>query len=681
MIIKYVYGNPIQTNAVVHNIEATDVSLNLFKKDGSSFLYDMTSDDIVYGLGEAVRGMNKRGWIYKSFNADDPSHTEDKESLYSSHNFLLISGEKTFGVFVDSPGKVTFDIGYTNIDKLVITPEEENLVFYIIMGEDKKDIVKQFRKFIGKSYIPPLWAFGYQQSRWSYMNKDEVRKVVTEHRVNKVPLDAVYLDIDYMDNYKDFTVDDKSFGDFADFTAEMKEQGVRLVPIIDAGVKIEKGYDIYDEGVKNNYFCKDENGNDFVAAVWPGLTHFPDFFKEDTRTWFGDKYKYLTDLGIEGFWNDMNEPAIFYTKEKLKEAWQKINYYKDKELDINTFFTVRDIFRNLADYKEFYHEINGEKVRHDKVHNLYGFNMTKSASEGLSRIEPDKRFLLFSRSSYIGMHRYAGIWTGDNMSWWSHILLCLKQLPALNMCGFLYVGSDTGGFGANATEDLMLRWLALSVFTPLMRNHSAIGTREQEFYRFTNKNAFKSIISLRYQLLPYLYSEYMKAALNDEMMFRPLSFDYPNDKFAETVEDQLMVGDSIMIAPVYQQNAKGRYVYLPETMLMVRFENGQRKCKPVPCGHHFVEVDLDEVVFFIKENAMLPMSAPVQSTNELDKNKVILLGFVTKRADYKYYMDDGVTTNYNNKLVTFLAEPTSKGLMVATSDTQVDLTPQIYGGE
>lgn len=680
MIIKYSYGAPLETNATVKKIKATQKPLPFLQKEGSSFLYTMDEDSVVYGLGQSMRGINKRGWIYESFNTDVPLHTEDTRSLYGSHNFLLVDAEQTFALFVDSPAKVTFDIGYTQLDELSITLHQPDFDLYIITGTDKKDIVKQFRQLIGKSYIPPLWAFGYQQSRWSYKTADEVREVVRQHRESGVPLDAVYLDIDYMESFKDFTVNEEAFPSFAEFVQEMKAQNIHLVPIIDAGVKIEKGYSVYDEGIKGDHFCKDAEGNNFEAAVWPGLTHFPDFFKEDTRKWFGSKYKYLTDMGIDGFWNDMNEPAIFYTKKKLEAAWKKLESYKDKELDVHNFFEVRDIFKGLDDYEEFYHEINGKSVRHDKVHNLYGFNMTKSAAAALAEIEPQKRMLLFSRASYVGMHRYSGIWTGDNMSWWSHILQCLKQLPGLSMCGFLYAGSDIGGFGTNTTEDLLLRWLAFSVFTPLMRNHSAMGTREQEFYRFSNTEAFKQIITVRYQLLPYLYSEYLKAALNDEMLFKPLSFDYPEDAFAAQVEDQLMVGESIMMAPVYEQNARGRHVYLPENMLMVKCKGEKKSCKRVQKGYIYVRMPLDEVVFFIKENTVVPMSFPVEHTAQLNHQKLILVGLVTDQAKYALYTDDGVSnpclplkTN-----IGVLASPDQ--LMVTTENPLLELVPEIYGG-
>lgn len=284
-------------------------------------------------------------------------------------------------------------------------------------------------------------------------------------------------------------------------------------------------------------------------------------------------------------------------------------------------------------------------MRHDKVHNLFGYYMTRAAGEAFERIDPDKRFLMFSRSSYIGMHRYGGIWTGDNKSWWSHILLNLKMLPSLNMCGFLYTGADLGGFGADTTRDMLLRWLALGVFTPLMRNHAAQGTREQECYQFEAIEDFRHVIGVRYRLLPYLYSEYMKAALNNDLYFKPLAFVYPEDTMALQVEDQMMLGDEIMIAPVYTQNAKGRYVYLPEEMKFVKFlPDGTISEEVLGQGHHYVEIALNEVPLFIRSGKCIPLAESAEYVEAVDMEHMTVHGFAG--AEYMLYEDDGVSRNY-----------------------------------
>ncbi len=652
MVTLHRFGNPFDTESVVEKLTPVSDEVSIGKIDlnkGFNFEYKMDEEDAVYGLGEANRGINKRGYIYVSNATDDPNHTEEKVSLYGAHNFIVIDGKKQVGFYFDYPGTITYDIGYTKYDTFVITADEANLDLYEITGDSLKDIVKQFRKIIGQSYIPPRFAFGYGQSRWGYKCKEDIEYVVNQYRSLGIPLDMVYLDIDYMEDYKDFTVNEKAYPDFKNFVDKMKKDHIHLVPIIDAGVKIEDGYEVYEEGVKGNYFCKKEDGTDFVAAVWPGWTHFPDVLNPEARKWFGNKYKFLTDMGIDAFWNDMCEPAIFYTPEgvaKVKEAIFEYvddvnnNNEKRKELNLSTDKKevseadilnmaneipgkARELMCHLQnapeDYRNFYHNVKGKMIRHDKVHNLYGFNMTKAASEAFKEIAPDKEILMFSRSSFIGAHRYGGIWMGDNQSWWQHILLNLKMLPSLNMCGFLYTGADLGGFGSNTSRELLLRWLALGVFTPLMRNHSALGTREQECYQFEKSEDFKAVISVRYRLIPYLYDTFVRCAKEGEMMFRPLAFDYPEDKIAKSIEDQLMLGEELMIAPVYTQNAIGRAVYLPEDMTFVKFmPDGSLKKEELTSGMHFVEVALNEVPMFIKKGKDIKLVASATSTEELE---------------------------------------------------------------
>lgn len=658
MITKYTYGNPFQTDAVVQKLEVQNGDVPYFTvaktEEQLQFEYTLENEEKVYGLGENVRGINKRGWIYKSCCADEPNHLEDRTSLYASHNFLVLDGGKEqFGVFFDYPGIITFDVGYTHLNELKITLSEPDADVYVMTGESILDIVKQFRQLIGRSYIPPKWAFGYQHSRWGYMNEADIREVVKGHREKKIPLESIYMDIDYMERFKDFTVNQERFPDFPEFVKEMKAQHIHLVPIIDAGVKVEEGYDVYEEGIEKGYFCKKENGEYFVAGVWPGKVHFPDVLNKEAREWFGNKYQVLLDQGIEGFWNDMNEPSIFFAQDRMDETFDKIAELKDKNLDLDTFqqFTglVESLANNTDDFKKFYHNVDGKMMRHDKVHNLFGYNMTRAAGEAFERLSPEKRILMFSRSSYIGMHRYGGIWTGDNKSWWNHLLLNLRMMPSLNMVGILYTGADIGGFGADATEDLVMRWTQLAMFSPLMRNHSAMGTREQEVYRFDHVEEFRKIINIRYGLLAYIYSEYMKSALNSEMYFKPLSFVYTDDEFASQVEDQLLVGDSLMIAPVYNQNAKGRYVYLPEEMAMLRFRGvDDYDTEILPAGHHYVEAGLFEMLVFVRPDKILVLTDGGEYADEVDCDHVKALAFVKTKAEYVWYEDDGMGKDYEN---------------------------------
>lgn len=648
MIKKYRYGTPVKTDATVQTLAAEQKKQTYFSESAEEgkfvFALDMDKDDCVFGLGEQMRGINKRGWVYESWNTDDPILTESRESLYTSHNFIMLIGKRrSFGAFFDCASKVRFDIGYTDPDKLTITSCDCDL--YLVEGESALEIVHEFRELIGKSYIPPKWAFGFAQSHWGYLNEGDIREVFANYKKYNMPLDMIYLDIDYMERFKDFTVDKKAFPDLKKLASDMKKENIHLVPIIDAAVKVEKGYWVYDEGVKHGYFCKDKNGNPYIVGVWPQDSVLPDVLNPEARRWFGSQYRVLMDCGIEGFWNDMNEPGIFYGEESMTAAVKLVEETVSAGLTRPKFDNIQKAAYTLAnsmlDYNAFYHEMDGKTYCHADVHNLFGYNMTRAAAEYFEERDPDKRFLVFSRSSYIGMHRYGGLWTGDNAAWWSHLLLNLKMLPSLDMCGFLYAGADLCGFGQNTTEDLAMRWLALGVFTPLMRNHYN-ASRPQEYYQFKNKEGFKNLLGIRYSVLPYLYSEFVKCALRGQMLFKPLSFVYTEDERCKTVEDQLLLGESIMIAPVYEQNARGRYVYLPEEMKLIRMKAGDKYTEEVlEKGTHYVEVALDEVVFFLRKGHVMPLAKPAGCVASLDEKHLTWLKFIDAETEYEICRDDG----------------------------------------
>ncbi len=654
MITKYRFGRPFETGAVVSqeyelkNVDEKQGKMQIgpvcWEKE-IGFSYQLEEKDIVYGLGQQIRGINKRGWKYISDNFDNPHHQEDSPSLYGSHNFILVSGKEKYALFFDYPAKMVFDIGYSKSDEMTITAESYDMDVYLITGKSETEIVQSFRHMIGQSYMAPRWALGYGQSRWGYKSEQEIRQVAKEYRDRKIPIDSIYLDIDYMERYKDFTINEETFPHFEKLVEDMKSMDIHLVPIIDAGVKIEDGYDVYEQGKEKGYFCKDQDGNDFVAAVWPGRVHLPDVLNEDAAKWFGNQYRFLMQKGIDGFWNDMNEPAIFYTEDRLRDSISQINELAKTNMGIQEYFEMKDIVNGLGnhpkDYELFYHKVGSEYIRHDKVHNLYGYYLTKATSEALDEICPDQRTLLFSRSSYIGMHRYAGIWQGDNKSWWSHLLMNIQMTCNLNMVGFLYTGADMGGFGSDTTADLMQRWIQFAMFTPLMRNHSANGTRMQELYRFENVDAMKDLLQLRYRLLPYIYSEYMKAALTDTMMFKPLAFEY-TDARSKEVEDQLLFGNELMLIPVYTQNTTGRFVYLPEEMMLVRINRlGKVETEVMQQGDYYISYEYNELVFFIRKGKAFPYGKMMQSSASIQAgDDYQLIGY--EKASYELYEDDGI---------------------------------------
>lgn len=660
MIQRFSFGHPFPTQSVVLSLPAESGPVPFLTPDDSGWQLTLSEQAAVYGLGEMPRGINKRGWHYITNNTDESRHSEDKLSFYGAHNFLLVrDGSTCFGLFVDFPGKVYYDIGYTRHDLFSFHTETPDYDLYLLSGGNENAVCKEFRTLIGRSYIPPKWAFGLAQSRWGYKTEEDVREVARQYKEHDLPLDMICMDIEYMQDYADFTVNKERFPDLTKLSADLKAQGIRLVPIIDAGVRIDPNDPTCTEGLEKGYFCKKADETPFVAAVWPGKAYFADFLRPEVREWFGHKYKALTDCGIEGFWNDMNEPSLFYSPERLRAFLNDMAALREKDnIEQEEFFPrvvggAMGLMNSPADYASFYHEVDGQKVRHDQVHNLYGGSMTRAAGEAFVDLRPGQRTLLYSRSSFIGSHRYGGIWLGDNNSSWAQLLANIQMMPSVQMCGFLYSGADLCGFSSDTTPDLALRWLEFGLLTPLMRNHSAVGTRMQEYYRFPEVlPAVRNMIRLRYALLPYLYSEFMKAALENTSYFRPLAFDYPDDPDAREVEDQLLLGEGLMAAPVYVQNAHGRHVYLPEPMKLLRLRAVDDYDEEIlPAGHHYIRCALDEVLLFLRPGHIIPVAQPANSTSELDDASLTLWSFLPdgESAEYRMYRDDGVTTEYEKK--------------------------------
>ena len=660
MIQRFSFGHPFPTQSVVLSLPAESGPIPFLTPDGSGWQLTLSEQAAVYGLGEMPRGINKRGWHYIANNTDESRHSEDKLSFYGAHNFLLVrDGSTCFGLFVDFPGKVYYDIGYSRHDLLSFHTETPDYDLYLLSGGSENAICREFRTLIGRSYIPPRWAFGLAQSRWGYKTEEDVREVARQYKEHDLPLDMICMDIEYMQDYADFTVNKERFPDLTKLSADLKAQGIRLVPIIDAGVRVDPNDSTCTEGLEKGYFCKKADGTPFVAAVWPGKAYFADFLRPEVREWFGHKYKALTDCGIEGFWNDMNEPSLFYSPERLRAFLDDMAALREKDnIEQEEFFPrvvggAMGLMNSPADYASFYHEADGRKVRHDQVHNLYGGSMTRAAGEAFADLRPGQRTLLYSRSSFIGSHRYGGIWLGDNNSSWAQLLANIQMMPSVQMCGFLYSGADLCGFSCDTTPDLALRWLEFGLLTPLMRNHSAVGTRMQEYYRFPEVlPAVRNMIRLRYALLPYLYSEFMKAALENTSYFRPLAFDYPDDPDAREVEDQLLLGEGLMVAPVYVQNAHGRHVYLPEPMKLLRLRAVDDYDEEIlPAGHHYIRCALDEMLLFIRPGHIIPVAQPANNTAELDDASLTLWNFLPngESAEYRMYRDDGVTTEYEKK--------------------------------
>lgn len=653
---RFTLGSPLLTDALVKqrpegDSEAASIPdfTHHLDGDGIRLRMQLAADDRVFGLGQVLGSLNRRGKRYRLFAKDDPSHTPDKPGLYGSHPFLMVQGAKTIGIFIDFPGELIFDSGFTHKDILEIYIPNRNFDLYLFDHWDIRHIVREFLEITGAPYIPPRWSFGYQQCRYSYPDANTVRLIAAKLREHDIPCDAIYIDIDYMQDYKIFSTDAKRFPDLPGLVTELGEQHIKLIPIIDPGVKVEPGDDVYESGLAGNHFCKSADGKPFTGCVWPGLVHFPDFLNSACRAWWGELYRPFVEMGIEHFWNDMNEPAIFYTPESLEllratvKQIESTDDLKTKAVDFIS--SLGQFWQNEADLSRFFHTLDdGTTVGHRSVHNLYGTNMVRGTAEGVRRLKPDQRYFLVARSSYIGMHRYAVIWTGDNASWWEHMHEQMRMMLSLNLAGFFFCGADVGGFGGDSSPELCVRWTQLGCFTPLFRNHSTKGSRAQEPWAFDAESLsiMRDFIRLRYALLPYTYSEFLAAVSELKPFVSPLFLHF-GDPCLKDIDDQYMFGESLLVAPIYRQAARGRQVYLPECRWLHwsvrRFED--RFMRVLHPGSHFISAELAELPLFLRENRLIVMQEPTRTANAALPQVLSVLGFVTSAAQYTLHTDDG----------------------------------------
>lgn len=660
MIFRYRYGTPFPTEAVVLEVPLETGNPPGFQvqrtaEGGLSLSARLHAGEVLCGLGENVRGINRRGWIFENNPMLGNAHAESRPSRFTVQNALIAVGKNCYGFFVDAPAGITFDLGCTDPEVMCICSEDGNLDFYLFTGDTPVEVVRELRRLIGRSYVPPKWAFGYGQNRWRYHSAEDVRTVADRMKEAGIPLDAIYLDIDYMKDYQDFTVDEDRFPDMPAFAKEMRERGIHLVAIVDSGMIIKEDDPVCREGIEKGYFCKDETGKEFIGAAWTGNVYLPDMLNPEARNWFGRQYQKLMDQGIDGFWNDTNDLSLFYSPEQRKKIMTVFGSPTlSMQLDGDDYFHLLDLCRKMqsADrlYKDIYHNVNGKKVSHRLGHNLYGLHMMRGVARAMQELVPERRVMQLAKISYYGTHRYGGTWTGDNSSWWSHLLLNIHQMVSLNVAGSLYSGGNIGGFNENCTHDLLQRWLEFGVFMPLMRNHSTKTSRRQEPYEFRHSALYARTIALRYSLIPYIYSEFMKAVLEDGMYFRPLVFDYPEDEKAAETEDQLMVGSSIMIAPVYQPNTNSRNVYLPEPMKLLRLRAfDDYDMEDLPQGDRRISCALGEILVFLKQNCLLPMCPPAANIASLDERHLKVFANLRRGegAEYCLYQDDGETKELN----------------------------------
>lgn len=564
-----------------------------------------------FGLGEKTGDFELTGREFTMYNSDTYKYTHNTDPIYASIPFYIaIDDEYEYGVFFDSPAKSRFSL---KREKYSYKVDDGMLDFYIFTGEIKK-VIEDYAVLTGKPCFPPLWSFGFQQSRHSYIDQEEVIEVANNFRKYDIPVDAVYLDIGFMNNNLVFTYNPREFPRPKSMVEHLNSMGIKTVAIVDPGIKVDRNYAVYRTGVENDVFCKYENRY-YEGALWPGMCHFPDFTKESTTKWWGGLYKNLLDLGIEGFWNDMNEPSIF----------SEPNGTMPEEV--------------MMDY-------SGIKSSHKYLHNIYGLTMARATFEGVNDLRHNKRIFLLTRSAYSGIQRYAFLWTGDNTSNWEHLRMNISMALDLGLSGVPYVGADIGGYTGTPSEELFTRWIQLATFIPFMRDHTERGTKFQEPYVFKeNIDIIRRYIKLRYKLLPYLYTEVYNTHSTGLPIVKPLFIEYGR-KYLD-IDREFLFGRNILVAPVLERGINQMEVILPEDIWYDLWTD-----KPYESGKHSLDIFIADIPVFIKAGSIIPLyDFGMRSTVDLKEKRDLTLEIYPDgngNARGFVYEDDGESLDYQN---------------------------------
>lgn len=565
----------------------------------------LDKEDSFYGLGDKSGFLNKREYEYENWNTDNPqAHTEDFHALYKSIPFLICKKKNSaYGLFFDNTFHSYINLGKESPKYFYYGADDGNLDYYFLGGETLAEIITNYTWLTGTTPLPQRWTLGYHQSRWGYICAEDIREVAEKYRELQIPCDVIHLDIDYMEAYKVFTWNEKEYGKPGELFKELKAAGYKPVTIIDPGTKLEPGYFMYEEGMKNGYFAKDKDGSVYVNVVWPGEANYPDFGRKEVRDWWGNHHKVLVDMGVSGIWNDMNEPASFRGELPLDVVFHE----EERETD------------------------------HAEIHNVYGHFMAKATFEALKE-QTGKRPFVITRACYAGTQKYSTVWTGDNQSLWAHLQMVIPQLCNLGMSGFSFCGTDIGGFGADTTPELLCRWIEAACFSPLFRNHSAKGTRQQEPWQFEQEviDINRKYIELRYRFLPYIYDLFYQGEKTGLPVMRPLVLHYEDDPEVRNLNGEFMVGEQIIVAPVLEQGATKKMVYLPEG-IWYDYWTGEK----ITGGKYFLrDAPLDCCPIYIKAGSMIPMYEPMQYVGEKLYDTLYVLT-TPGEGVYEHFQDNG----------------------------------------
>jgi len=565
------------------------------------------------GLGEKTGPLNRRGNAYSNWNTDNPHYEGWDDPLYSSIPFYMgMHQGLPYGIFLDNTSRTTFNFGAGNKRFSYFSAEDDQMDYYFIFHNKIKNILSDYALLTGHMKMPPAWGTGFQQCRWSYTPDKEVMEVASTFRDKNIPLDILYLDIDYMNAYKVFTWNPKTFPHPQRLVSKLKSMGIHTMVIIDPGIKVEKGYKVYEEGVKNDYFIKYPDGSYYTGQVWPGWCHFPDFTQAKTRIWWGKQFKVLVDSGVSGFWNDMNEIA----------TWGK----------------------EVPPIIQLNWEGKGQSYLRGK--NVYGMQMARATFEGTKALMHGRRPMVLTRSGYAGLQRYSAIWTGDNQATDDHMLLGIRLVNSFGLSGVAFAGYDVGGFGGNASPALYARWLSLGAFSPFFRVHSAKNTERSEPWSYGENTEVlaRRYIDLRYHMLPYIYAAFHQATLSGMPVQRSLSIEYTNDEniYKPAYENEYLFGPSLLVIPARSQQYTLK-AYLPKGNWYSFYDDHLEK------GGQAIltESPLAKLPVFVKAGAIIPIQKLIQNTGENPGDTLEIHIYQGNGiSHFDYYEDDGTTYNY-----------------------------------
>ena len=588
-----------------------------------------------FGLGDKSCSLNLTGKTFENWATDAFAYKADTDPLYRAIPFFYgLTEGKAYGIFFDNTHKTHYDFNSKKNNETLFSAEGGEINYYFIYGPKLLAITQQYALITGTAELPPIWALGFQQCRWSYYPESRVKELAAEFRKREIPCDAIYLDIDYMEEYKCFTWNKKYFPNLKQMTSELKADGFNLVVMIDPGIKVDDDYSIYQEGLGLDAFCRRTNGELMVGPVWPPRCVWPDYTNPKVRKWFGNLYRELyNEINISGFWNDMNEPAVF-------------------KLNSKTF------------PDEVLHHYEAQQCTHKEAHNIYGMQMSRSTYEGLKKLKPKKRPLVITRASYAGGQRFASVWTGDNIASWEHLKIGNIQCQRMSISGFSFVGTDIGGFVDQPDGELFVRWLQLGIFHPFYRIHS-IGNKEdgavevdenavaksekedrmdQEPWSFGKAYTAwaKQAIELRYKLLGYLYTCFWQHRQTGLPVIRPYSFVEQNNILAIENEDAFFFGDQLFVHPILAPNRKKQKVFLPKGDWYY-FWNGKKYKGGHPVS---IKTKMNQIPFFVKAGTVLPLYPIRQNTTEKVDTLFLKVYASNKNTRSFLYEDEGDHYNY-----------------------------------